>query len=106
MNVSNMSTVDPHSDVIQLMQVIYEILTKYIWMITVVVGIPGNMLSIVVTTREQNRRLSPCVYMTAMAVVDTLQLVGMVCWVPLIWWDLLPADIDFESEEIVYSTNI
>ncbi|XP_064619610.1 uncharacterized protein LOC135483041 [Lineus longissimus] len=46
----------------------------FIWVIPVVVGIPGNALAIIVANRKHNRQLSPCVYMTAMGVADTVLL--------------------------------
>ena len=98
----NMSTVDPNSDDIQLMRVMFEILSKYTWLIPVLFGIPGNMICIVVTTREHNRRLSTCVYMTAMAAVDSLLLVGQACFIPLFWWNLLPDDVGFKLKETLF----
>jgi hypothetical protein len=44
-------------------------------MIIVVMGIPGNILSIFVTLQRQNRRISTCVYMTALASADTMVLI-------------------------------
>ena len=41
----------------------------------VVVGIIGNMLTLLVTTTKENRRISSCVYMAALSVVDTMVLV-------------------------------
>jgi threonine/homoserine/homoserine lactone efflux protein len=46
----------------------------YFWLIPVVVGIPGNVMAIIVANRKHNRRLSPCIYMTAMGVADTVLL--------------------------------
>ncbi|XP_064621121.1 uncharacterized protein LOC135483979 [Lineus longissimus] len=74
--------------VFRLMEVIYTVLSKYVWMLPVVFGIPGNMISVVVTTREHNRHLSPCIYMSAMALVDTLLLVNTAWFVPIIFWNL------------------
>ena len=41
-------------------------------MIPVTFGVPGNIMTILVANRKHNRKLSPCIYMTAMAVADTL----------------------------------
>ena len=40
------------------------------------IGILGNLLSLIVVTRKQNRTLSCSVYMGALAVADTLTLIG------------------------------
>ncbi|XP_064643084.1 thyrotropin-releasing hormone receptor-like [Lineus longissimus] len=57
-----------------LLFLLYTILSRYIWIVPVVLGVPGNVLSILVANRKHNRALSPCVYMKAMAVADTLEL--------------------------------
>jgi hypothetical protein len=44
----------------------------YLWAIPILVGIPGNVISIMVAVRPNNRNLSPCIYMAAMGVADTL----------------------------------
>jgi hypothetical protein len=56
------------------LQLAYHILTKYLWMVPVVVGVPGNIISAVVATRDHNKDLSPCIYMSALAAADTAQL--------------------------------
>ena len=37
-------------------------------------GLPGNVLIILIANRKHNRHLSPSIYMTAMAVVDSITL--------------------------------
>jgi hypothetical protein len=59
-------------DEVALLQAIFLFLSKYTWIVPSTLGIPGNILSVVVANKKHNRRLSPCVYMTAMAVADTV----------------------------------
>jgi hypothetical protein len=47
---------------------------QYLWAIPILIGIPGNVMSIVVAVRPNNRNLSPCIYMAAMGVADTVLL--------------------------------
>ncbi|XP_064628955.1 growth hormone secretagogue receptor type 1-like [Lineus longissimus] len=56
---------------------IFVALTRYVWSVPVCFGIPGNILTIIVANRKHNRRVSPCIYMTAMAVVDTIFLLDL-----------------------------
>jgi hypothetical protein len=63
---------DPEQGELALLQTVFVALSKYTWGIPVAFGVPGNILSIFVANRRHNRKLSPSVYMTAMAVVDTI----------------------------------
>jgi hypothetical protein len=60
-----------------LLQSIFTILSKYLWILPVTFGVPGNILTIMVANRKHNRKLSPSVYMTAMAVADTIFLLEL-----------------------------
>jgi hypothetical protein len=51
----------------------------YSWILPVSIGVPGNIMAILVASREHNRKLSPCIYMIAMAVADTVVLLE-VAW--------------------------
>jgi hypothetical protein len=57
------------------MQFIISLLNKYGCTIPAIIGIPGNILTILVAKRPRNKDLSPCIYMTSMAIVDTAVLV-------------------------------
>jgi ABC-type sugar transport system permease subunit len=54
-----------------LLQTVLTVL-MYAWSVPVAFGVPGNILAIFVANRKHNRNLAPCVYMTAMAVADTI----------------------------------
>jgi hypothetical protein len=66
------------------LQFFYEICANYLWIVPVVCGIPGNILALLVANRKHNKNLSPCIYITAMALADTLFLVGQSWFMPLI----------------------
>jgi hypothetical protein len=51
------------------------IILSHAWTVPVIFGIPGNILSVLIANTKRNRNLSPCVYITAMAVVDTALLI-------------------------------
>jgi hypothetical protein len=53
----------------------------YFWLIPAIVGIPGNALAVIVANRKHNRQLSPCIYMTAMGVADTVLLLERIMMV-------------------------
>ncbi|XP_064622610.1 cysteinyl leukotriene receptor 1-like [Lineus longissimus] len=72
---------------LKMMQVIITILANYAWIVAVIFGIPGNILSVLIATRKRNRGLSPCIYITAMAVVDTALLVQL-AWLSLFFSDI------------------
>ena len=46
----------------------------YIWIIPITIGLPGNILAVLVANRKHNRKLSPCIYIMAMGVADTVLL--------------------------------
>jgi hypothetical protein len=69
---SQKPTEDP--DLIARLEAVYFILSNYVWILPVTLGIPGNIISIFVANRKHNRSLSPCIYMTAMAVADCMML--------------------------------
>jgi hypothetical protein len=59
----------------------------YSWLVPVVIGVPGNVLAILIANRKHNRHLSPCIYMMAMGVADTVLLLNMawcVCFIFLL----------------------
>jgi hypothetical protein len=67
---------------------IYIILGSYVWLLPVCFGVPGNVISIFVANRKQNRGLSPCIYMSAMAIADTLLLLQLGWYYPFTSWEL------------------
>ena len=58
---------------------VYYFLRFGICDLSVLFGIPGNTMSFLVTTKKSNRRISTCVYMTALSVTDNI-----VCWMALV----------------------
>ena len=55
----------------------------YVSVAPFIIGFPGNIMIILVATRKHNLLLSPCIYMTAMAVADTVLLLTSVIFQPL-----------------------
>jgi hypothetical protein len=49
-------------------------LTRYIWIIIPCVGLPGNVMCIVVALQKDNRKVSTCAYMVGLACADSLSL--------------------------------
>jgi hypothetical protein len=70
------------------LEYIIIIVKNYAWLVAVVFGIPGNILSVLIAARKRNRALSPCVYIIAMAVVDTAQLIQISWFYPFFFSEL------------------
>jgi hypothetical protein len=66
---------------------LYKIL--YSWFLPVAFGIPGNLMAILIASKGHNMKLSPCIYMIAMAVADTVLLL-VAAWAVILvrLWDL------------------
>ena len=85
------STTDNHTatssdldDASTAIRLAYHILTHYLWIVPVVIGVPGNVITMIVATRKNNRNLSPSTYMSAMALADLTELVQMGWCIPLL----------------------
>jgi hypothetical protein len=90
-NASHIPSLQESCPPCALLQTVSTILVNYAWIVPVVFGVPGNILSILVANRKHNQRLSPCVYMGAMAVADTLILVEVAWFQPIFNRGLLDA---------------
>ncbi|XP_064642987.1 growth hormone secretagogue receptor type 1-like [Lineus longissimus] len=53
------------------LRILYKIFTQYVFAVVVVLALFGNVMSILVTVQKDNRKISTCNYMTALAVVDS-----------------------------------
>jgi hypothetical protein len=62
---------------------VHDLLATYTPIPPFIFGLPGNLLIIIIASRKHNRDLSPSVYMTAMAVVDSILLLLSVVFLPL-----------------------
>ncbi|XP_064635624.1 growth hormone secretagogue receptor type 1-like [Lineus longissimus] len=76
------------SDLYRVLWFLYSIIGSYLWLLPICLGVPGNIISIFVANRRQNRRLSPCIYMSAMAITDTLLLLQLGWYYPFTSWEL------------------
>ncbi|XP_064637544.1 growth hormone secretagogue receptor type 1-like [Lineus longissimus] len=81
-------------------------LTKYLWTIPVVLGVPGNILTILVARQKHNRKMSPCVYMTAMAVSDTAFLLDVTWYYSLFYQGHLDAITDVKARKLIIEFHI
>jgi hypothetical protein len=82
--------------VIVFLQNMISALTKYVWIVPVAFGVPGNILTLLVANRKHNRKLSPCVYMSAMACADTVFLLE-VMWYYSVFYQGLIDDLTGKS---------
>ena len=58
----------------------------WVYITVVPVGILGNMVCILVVSKKQNRKLSSCMYMGALAVADTVVLISQGGIIVLVTW--------------------
>jgi hypothetical protein len=84
-----------------LLKTIMMALTKYVWAVPVAIGIPGNILAILVANRKHNRKLSPCIYMTAMAVADSLFLLEVTWYYSLLYQGYLDDITDMKTRGLI-----
>jgi hypothetical protein len=80
--------VDPN--VLDLLRIVYVFFTKYVWMIIVFFGLLGNFISIAITLQKENRRISTCNYMTALALADTSTLLEYGWSMAVVFWGTDP----------------
>jgi hypothetical protein len=75
----------------------YILLSRYLWIVPVTIGVPGNVVSILVANRKHNRALSPCIYMKAMAVADSLVLLEHGFALPIMYWEIGQTIVDMRD---------
>jgi hypothetical protein len=56
---------------VELVEFVTELLYKWWMVVGVGLGVPGNMMSLMITMKKDNRQISTCIYMAALAIVDT-----------------------------------
>jgi hypothetical protein len=71
-DVTDSTADEEDQEIIAILKIVQTALSRYTMLVPVIFGVPGNILSIVVANRKHNRNLSPCVYMAAMGVMDTV----------------------------------
>ena len=79
----NMVEEDPS---IIAMRLVYHVVTKYLWMLVVGIGLFGNIMSIIVTLQKENRRISTCNYMAALALADSMVLIEVAWGMARLFW--------------------
>jgi hypothetical protein len=65
-----------------------EILTKWFQIFTMIIGIPGNIMSLLVTLKKGNRQIGTCIYMAALAIVDSFVLIIVMTYKVLVFHGL------------------
>ncbi|XP_064642970.1 probable G-protein coupled receptor B0563.6 [Lineus longissimus] len=60
-----------------LLQMVLVGLMHWPYVVFVPLGVVGNMISFLITTKKSNKNLSTCVYMSALSVVDTMILISV-----------------------------
>jgi hypothetical protein len=76
-NVDELPTQTPGASSYGWMLLATDILTMWWPICTILFGIFGNILSLLVTTKKDNSRISTCVYMAGLACVDTCVLIAV-----------------------------
>ncbi|XP_064636459.1 C-C chemokine receptor type 7-like [Lineus longissimus] len=76
-----------------------QLITKYLWIVPVVFGIPGNILAGMVAFQKHNRNVSTCTYMLGLSVADSLFLMQMVWQFPISYHD--PHGYFSEHQDII-----
>ena len=61
-------------------------LLQYCWMILVIIGLPGNFLTFLISMKEENRKLSISVFMAALAGADGCVLANVAVTYTLWFW--------------------
>jgi hypothetical protein len=59
--------VDDHEWMLQMA----DDVKKWWFVLIIVFGIPGNTMSLLITLKKDNRRISTCIYMASLALVDS-----------------------------------
>jgi hypothetical protein len=65
---------------------IIESCTKYVWIFLVALGVPGNIITVVISVQRSNRTIAACLYMAAIAAADFLVLVSSGSCYTLMFW--------------------
>jgi hypothetical protein len=68
------------------LRVLMSFFTKYLWMVTVALGVPGNILTICISLTKENRKISTSIYIAAVAMADTMVLAEEFWGFCIIYW--------------------
>jgi hypothetical protein len=74
---NSVTTVDPE---ILVLRLVYMIASRYAALPVIAAGIFGNAMSVIITLQKDNRRISTCNYMTALALADSVVLIVELEW--------------------------
>ena len=83
------STIEHSRDsLLRTMESAIEVLKMWIAFPCAALGIFGNVVTLCVTTKKENRRLTTCIYMSALAVIDNAFLVAWVTYSLMVYHGL------------------
>ncbi|XP_064629378.1 mu-type opioid receptor-like [Lineus longissimus] len=101
---ASMATVrDDVDHEVLVLRIVYIIVTKYSWIIIAIVGLFGNVMSIIITLQKKNRHISTCNYMTALALADTMVLIELIWAMILMFWTTDPLS-EFAMQTMWYQS--
>ena len=81
----------PRDDHVALLEHVTVMLYKWWTVVSVGLGVPGNLMSLMITMKKDNRKISTCIYMAGLAVVDSCVLLfSEILWKLLISHGLGP----------------
>jgi hypothetical protein len=89
------SSVDPE---ILILRLIYMVASRYSRLPVIAAGLFGNAMSVIITLQKDNRRISTCNYMTALALADSGVLIVQLEWAVFhcIWEDNPPSELQMQ----------
>jgi hypothetical protein len=96
-------TMEPMEDTFTIwaLTTIYYIVTKFTWWTPLIIGVPGNIICIMITFKKTNRHISSCSYMSALAIADTMTLVSVSWALTLIHWGF-SSTLPVQTREFLY----
>ena len=63
----------------------FTILTRYIPLIIILFGIPGNCMTLTIVMRKHNRHISATRYMAGLAIMDNIVLINLIYATTFFW---------------------
>jgi hypothetical protein len=76
-NVTNLDVTNYDDVVPKWIVQVTDYVIKWGFLLTFGLGLPGNMMSLLITLKRDNRKISTCIYMAALALVDSVVIVNV-----------------------------
>ncbi|XP_064635362.1 proteinase-activated receptor 2-like [Lineus longissimus] len=68
------------SSYVELLELVTSLLYRWFTVVVIGLGVPGNIMSLLITLKQDNRHISTCIYMAGLAIVDTGLLIMMILY--------------------------